>query len=118
MYSSRDELERGNNGRFSRFQICELVPKFCCDNSVAILHSDWFHGASDFSHYRGHEHYLEHRRSLPVTRLLVMRMSRKHNVHAFFFFFFFFFLLIILYAIIICKGHTIATNANTGVYPS
>ena len=57
----------------------ELVPIFRCNNSIAILHTDWFHGASDFSHYRRHEHYLEHRRSLPVIRLLVMRMSRKHN---------------------------------------
>ena len=55
----------------------ELVSIFCCNNSIAILH-DWFHGASDFSH----EYYLEHRRSLPVIRLLVMRMSRKHNGHA------------------------------------
>ena len=29
--------------------------------------------------YRRHEHYLEHRRSLPVIRLLVVRMSRKHD---------------------------------------
>ena len=36
---------------------------------------------------------------------------------AFFFFFFFFFFAYILYAII-CNGHTIATKANTGVYPS
>ena len=60
----------------------ELVPKFCCDNSIAILHSDWFHWASDFSHYRRLEHYLEHRRSLPVICLLVVHMSRKHNEHA------------------------------------
>ena len=37
------------------------------------------HGASDFSHYRHHGHYLEHRRSLPFIRLLAVRMSRKHN---------------------------------------
>ena len=39
------------------------------------------------SHYRHHEHYLEHRRSLPVIRLatysLVVRMSRKHNWYAY-----------------------------------
>ena len=56
----------------------EPLPIFCCSNSIAILHSDWFH---DFSHYRHHEHYLEHRRSLPVIHLLVVRMSRKHNGH-------------------------------------
>ena len=28
----------------------ELVPIFCCNNSIiAILHTDWFHGASLFS---------------------------------------------------------------------
>ena len=63
----------------------ERVPiLFCCNNSnnsIAILHTDWFHGAFDFSHYRRHEHYLERRRSLPVIRLLVVRMSRKHNGH-------------------------------------
>ena len=34
-----------------------------------------FHVASDFSY----EHYLEHRPSLLVIRLLVVRISRKHN---------------------------------------
>ena len=56
----------------------ELVPIIFCNNSIAILHTDWFHGASDFGHYRHHKHYLEHRRSLPVIRLLVVRMSREH----------------------------------------
>ena len=65
-----------------RLERHELIPIFCCNNSIALLHSDWFHGASDFSHYRRHEHYLEHRRSLPVIRLLVVRLSRKHNGHA------------------------------------
>ena len=55
----------------------ELVPIFGCNNSIAILHSDWFHGASDFSHYRCHEHYLEHWPLLPVIHLLVVRTSRK-----------------------------------------
>ena len=59
----------------------EIVSIFCCNNSIAILHTGWFHGASNFSHYRRHEHYLEHRRPLPVIRLLVVRMSRKHIGH-------------------------------------
>ena len=41
---------------------------FCCNISIAILRSDWFHEVSDFSHYR---HYLEHWRSLPVVCTLV-----------------------------------------------
>ena len=60
-----------------KHELVHIIYIFCCNDSIAILHSDWFHGASDFSHYRRHEHYLEHRRSLPVVRLLVM--IRKHN---------------------------------------
>ena len=29
----------------------ELVPIVCYNNSIAISHTDWFHGASDFSHF-------------------------------------------------------------------
>ena len=58
----------------------ELVHIFCCNNSIAILHSDWFHGASDFSHYTHVDvTSIINFRTSTIVRLLVMRMSRKHN---------------------------------------
>ena len=54
----------------------ELVPIFCCNNSIAILHILIDSMGLQISVT---SRDLEHPRPLPVIRLLVVRMSRKHN---------------------------------------